>query len=210
MTGCEDKSVKLWSVEHKKFLSSFLSHTNRVRSARFSPSGKMIASCSDDRTVKIFDTVSGDAVHTYVEHKHGYGTNVAWHPGGALVAVALSQRRIKIYDQRNHQLVQMYVCHSGAVNSIAFHPNGNFMITASDDGTTKILDLLEGRPLYTLLGHDDAVTAIAFSHDGEHFATGSCDKQVIIEIIEDISQRLMVDPIRSLFNFVVFFNIFLF
>lgn len=149
-----------------------------MRCARFAPIGKLVASCSDDRTVKIFDTVSGDLVHSYVEHTHGFGLDIAWHPSSALLAVALSQKRIKIFDQRNHKLLQLYSCHSGAVNSIAFHPHGNLMITGSDDGSTKILDLVEGRPVYTLLGHDDAVTATAFTSDGEHFATGSRDKQV--------------------------------
>lgn len=170
--------MKLWSIQHQKFVSSFLSHTNRVRCARFSPTGKMIASCSDDRTIKIFDTTSGEVVHSYVEHTHGFGMDVAWHPGGVLVAIALSQTRIKIFDQRNHQLIQLYNCHKGAVNSISFHPYGHFMITGGEDGSSKILDLMEGRPAYTLLGHDDAVTATAFTSDGEHFSTGSRDKQV--------------------------------
>lgn len=135
-------------------------------------------SCSDDRTMKIFDTVSGDVVHSYAEHTHGHGLDVAWHPDGRFVAVALSQKRIKIFDQRTNKLLQLYNCHSGAVNSIAFHPNGSLMITGSDDGTTKILDLMEGRPVFTLLGHDDAVSAVAFSANGENFATGGRDKQV--------------------------------
>lgn len=170
----------MWSIEHKKFISSFLSHTNRVRRARFSANGKLIASCSDDRNTKIFDTVSGDVVHSYIERDRapGYGLDVAWHPDGNHLAIALSSKRIKIYDRRNHQLIQMYTCHSGAVNSIAFHPLGHLMITGSDDGTTKIIDLFEGRPIFTLLGHDDSVTAVAFTADGENFATGGRDKQV--------------------------------
>lgn len=197
VTACEDKSVKLWSIEHKKFLSSFLSHTNRVRSAQFSPSGKSIASCSDDRTLKIFDTVSGDVVHSYSEHTYGHGNAVAWHPDGTLVAIALSQKRIKIFDQRNHQLIQMYSCHLGGVNSIAFHPSGQIMITGSDDGSTKILDLMEGRPVFTLLGHDDAVTSVAFSANGENFATGGKDKQV--------SDRVFVNNLLYLAELGTFF-----
>lgn len=160
-----------------------MGHTNRVHCARYSPTGKTIASCSEDRTLKLFDVASGDCVHTYNEYNGGYGTEVAWHPDGTLIAIALTNNRIKIYDRRNHRLIQLYSVHLGAVNSIAFHPHGNLMITGSEDGSTKILDLLEGRPVYTLVGHDDAVTAVAFSSDGSHFATGSKDKQVKFDLI---------------------------
>lgn len=178
VTGSDDKAVKLWSLETKRFLSSFLGHTNRVLRARYSPSGKTIASCSEDRTLRLFDVLSGDCVHTYNESHNGYANDVAWHPDGSLVAIALSNNRIKIYDRRVHKLIQMYNVHVGAVNSIAFHPSGHLMITGSDDGSSKVLDLLEGRPVYTLVGHDDAVTAVAFSGDGTKFATAGKDKQV--------------------------------
>lgn len=183
VTASDDKAVKLWSIETKRFLSSFLGHTNRVLRARYSPSGKTIASCSEDRTLRIFDVLSGDCVHTYGESHNGYANDVAWHPEGALVAVALSNNCIKIYDRRIHKLIQMYSVHAGAVNSIAFHPSGHLMITGSDDGSTKVLDLLEGRPVYTLVGHDDAVTAVTFSGDGTKFATAGKDKQVFIQLL---------------------------
>lgn len=179
VTASDDKAVKLWNIETKRFLSSFLGHTNRVYSARYSPTGKTIASCSEDRSMKLYDVVSGDCVHTYNQYNNGYGTQVAWHPDGVLVAIALSNYQIKIYDRRVHKLIQMYSVHLGPVNSIAFHPDGNLMITGSDDGSSKILDLLEGRPVYTLVAHDDGVSSVAFSGDGSHFATGGRDKQVM-------------------------------
>lgn len=55
VTATDDKAIKLWSIETKRFLQSFLGHTNRVNCARYSPSGKTVASCSDDRTLKLFD-----------------------------------------------------------------------------------------------------------------------------------------------------------
>lgn len=140
--------------------------------------GKLVASCADDRTTKIFDLNSGDVVHSYAERTIGHGLDVAWHPDNNYIAVGMSSNRVKIFDTRNHQLIQMYSCFKGAVNSIAFHPHGQILLTASDDGSTKLIDLIEGRPIYTLLGHDDAVTAVAFTADGQNFASGGRDKTV--------------------------------
>lgn len=60
VSATDDKAVKLWSIETKRFLQSFLGHTNRVNCARYSPSGKTVASCSDDRTLKLFDGMLND------------------------------------------------------------------------------------------------------------------------------------------------------
>ncbi len=180
VTASNDKQIKLWSVSNKKFISSFTGHTNWVRCARFSPNGKVIGSCSDDRTFKLFDILSGDVIESFSDSKgHGYN-HLAWHPDGTLIAVATTNNRVRIYDIRTRNLIQMYDVHSAAVNQIDFHPSGNFMLSVSDDGSTKILDLLEGRPIFTIKGHAKQVTTVQFSKDGKIFATGGKDNEVRI------------------------------
>jgi centriolar protein POC1 len=48
---------------------SFIGHTNWVKNARFSPDGKLIASCSDDKTIKIWDISSNQCIKTFNEMK---------------------------------------------------------------------------------------------------------------------------------------------
>ncbi|XP_052869183.1 POC1 centriolar protein homolog A-like [Anopheles cruzii] len=154
-------------------------HTNWVRCARFSPNGKLIASCADDRTLKLFDPASGQCVHTFVDQK-GAGYKVAWHPDSSLVAIALDNCRVKIYDVNIRKLIQYYRIFDGPVNALDFHPSGNYLITVSEDGVTKIIDLLEGRQIFTLTGHRGPVTAVKFSKDGKFFVTGSEDRHVML------------------------------
>ena len=65
LSGSDDKSIKIWKLclnRNKerdwlstKFRASILGHTNWIRSAQFSPDSIIIASCSDDKTVKVWD-----------------------------------------------------------------------------------------------------------------------------------------------------------
>jgi len=46
-------------------------HSDRVRGVCFSPDGSKLASCSDDRTVRIWNLITGECVSTY-EHSYWY------------------------------------------------------------------------------------------------------------------------------------------
>lgn len=113
----------------------------------------MIASGSDDKSVKLWDRQSGDCIQTLKEPS-GYINYVAFHPSGTCIAAASSDSSIRVWDCRmKRKLLQHYTAHTAPVNCLSFHESGNYLISASDDSTLKILDLLEGRLFYTLHGH---------------------------------------------------------
>lgn len=141
----------------------------------------MIASCSDDRTIRIFDLLNtNEQIHKIMVDDKSFGQQILWHPDGNMIACGMNNGRCKIYDIRTQKLIQYYCIHSNSINSIAFHPSGNYLLTGSLDGTMKILDLFEGRPIYTIGGHSNGITSVAFSKDGHQFASGGDDKQVNI------------------------------
>uniref|UniRef100_A0A3B5BIS2 POC1 centriolar protein homolog A n=1 Tax=Stegastes partitus TaxID=144197 RepID=A0A3B5BIS2_9TELE len=146
---------------------------------RFSPDDRLIASSSDDKTIKLWDKNSRECIHSFYEHA-GYANCVDFHPSGTCIAAASTDNSVKVWDIRSHKMLQHYQVHSGVVNSLAFHPAGSFLITASSDSTMKILDLVEGKLLYTLHGHQGSATCVAFSRTGEYFSSGGSDEQVMV------------------------------
>jgi WD40 repeat protein len=59
VSGCTDKTVKLWDSATGTMLASLQGYTEDVYSVAWSPDGKTLASGSDDRTVKLWDAAAG-------------------------------------------------------------------------------------------------------------------------------------------------------
>ncbi|XP_021498880.2 POC1 centriolar protein homolog B isoform X3 [Meriones unguiculatus] len=215
VTASEDKSIKVWNMYRQRFLYSLYRHTHWVRCAkifvclftclfpirlfyvlRFSPDKRLIVSCSEDKTVKIWDTASKQCVNNFSDSV-GFANFVDFNPTGTCIASAGSDHTVKIWDIRVNKLLQHYQVHSGGVNCLSFHPLGNSLVTASSDGTLKILDLLEGRLIYTLQGHTGPVFTVSFSKDGELFASGGADTQVLLWKT-NFTQLHCKDPRRNL------------
>jgi WD40 repeat protein len=53
-SGSADNTVKLWSVESQKEVTTLQGHSYYVWSVAFSPDGKYLASGSQDNTVKLW------------------------------------------------------------------------------------------------------------------------------------------------------------
>ncbi len=185
--NCE---VRLWEIKDVqiRYIASLQGHTNWVHSVAFSPvsSSKpegMIASGSEDQTVRIWDISTGECIQVLQGHTSRVWS-VAFSPIptdstlGGIVASGGDDRTIKLWDVATGRCLKTLHEHTGGVSSVAFHPRGNLLASGSGDGTIRFWDVTEGQCLKILEGHTGGVSSVTFSPDGSLLASGSEDRTV--------------------------------
>ncbi|BAY47951.1 WD-repeat protein [Scytonema sp. HK-05] len=167
-----------WVREHNRLEG----HDGVVRSVRFNPDGKIIASASRDKTIKLW-RLDGTIMQTLVGHNDEV-TSLAWSPDGKMIASASRDRTIKLW-RVDGTIVQTLVGHNDEVTSVAWSPDGKMIVSGSVDNTVKLWSLENkasgqefGIKVQTLKGHGGWVTSVAWSPDGKMIASASRDRTV--------------------------------
>jgi WD40 repeat protein len=107
-------------------------HGASVNSAAFSPDSKLVATGSDDDTIKIWDAATGSCRQTLEGHGN-WVRSVAFSPDSRLVASGSLDETIKIWDAATGTCRQTLEGHHSSVKSVASSLNSSLIASGSDD-----------------------------------------------------------------------------
>lgn len=143
----------------------------------FSPDGDILATSSDDRTVKLWHVATEQETVTFNGHTAEV-LSVAFSPDGKTIASGSVDRTARLWSVTTRKEIATLTGHHDIVGSVAFSPDGQALATGSWDGTAKLWEVAAGKELATLTGHMGPVKAVAFAPDGKTLATGSVDNTI--------------------------------
>ncbi len=150
-----------------------IGHKSSVLSVDISSDGQLIATASQDKTVKVWQSdgrLLETLPHSATVHR------VAFNPDSQSLVSGSLDGKVKLWSV-NGKLLRDIQAHNAPVWGVAFSPNGEMIASASSDRTVKIWRT-DGTLLHTLEGHQKTVWNVAFNSESQIVASAGVDGTV--------------------------------
>lgn len=155
-------------------------HRNPVTSVAFHPVFSVLASGSEDATIKIWDWELGELERTLKGHtKAVLDVDFGGPKTGVLLASCSSDLTIKLWDPSNeYKNIRTLTGHDHSVSAVRFIPSaaGEFLVSASRDKTLRIWEVATGYCVKTITGHADWIRSVEPSFDGRFLLSAGNDQ----------------------------------
>jgi WD40 repeat protein/energy-coupling factor transporter ATP-binding protein EcfA2 len=178
----ETHAALLDNVQFNYQLLGFLNgHRAAVRSAAFSPDGKILVSGSNDKTIILWDVVTRQPIGQPLTGT-GIVHSIAFSLDGKMFATGSDNHTVVLWDVATRQPIGPPLGgHTDWVSSVAFSPDGRTLASSSNDGTVILWDVTTRQPIGQPLSADEgAVYSIAFSPDGKTVASAVSGNSIIL------------------------------
>lgn len=161
-------------------------HRAAITSVATHPIFSMIASASEDTTIRLWDHETNQYERTLKGHT-GAVTFVSFDYKGLRLASSSTDTTIKLWDLNSFLCIKTFKGHEHTVSQVKFLLIGaeEGLLSCSRDNSVKLWNLNSGYCIRTLLGHSDWVKAISVGLDGKLLASGGHDQTILIWSAQD-------------------------
>ena len=188
LVSCQDSIARIWALE-SGLRQQQDAHRDSVTGVSCSFDGTLVASCSLDRSVKLWSAASGFLVETFLGHSGGV-LCVCFSSDGRYVASGSEDKSANVWLVSTGALL-FSLEHERGVQQVGFSPDSLSLFTLSQGSPVKQWDLRDGSELraFDASSHVDYIVCFAVSKNGE-VASGSNGRIVIqnkdAEVVHEI------------------------
>lgn len=198
-----DKNGRIWNFDKDGALISELSlkgHTESVERIKFHPKNPdVVASCSLDKTLRIWDVRSGKCTHS-VDTK-GQNINLAWSPDGQYLAVGNKKDIVSIIDTAKYKILKNHRFTS-EIDEMSWNSTGDTVLLTTGSGSIKLMSFPSFEHKLSLQAHTSSAYCLQFDPLGRYLATGGADSLVQLYDLREMACVRTFDrlesPIRAL------------
>ncbi|GLB42351.1 putative coatomer (COPI) alpha subunit C-terminus [Lyophyllum shimeji] len=190
VTGGDDYKIKVWDIrpQNRRCLFTLHGHLDYVRTVQFHHEMPWILSCSDDQTIRIWNSTSRNCIAVLTGHSH-YVMSAQFHPKEDLVVSASMDQTVRVWD-----ISGLRKGSPNAGGGPGGHPAGG----GSAAGTFETFDSFS-TVKYVLEGHDRGVNYAMF-HPTLPLIISAADDRVIKIWRMSETKAWEVDSCRGHFN----------
>ncbi|KAJ4982540.1 u4 u6 small nuclear ribonucleoprotein prp4 [Stagonosporopsis vannaccii] len=156
-SGGAGGKIQLWSLDADKPLATLQGHTERVCRLAFHPSGRYLASASDDTTWRLWNVETGQELLTQEGHSKEVYT-VSFNQDGSLLASAGLDSIGRVWDVRTGRVIYMLESHIKPIYGLDWAADGHRLLSGSGDGFIKCWDVRAMRETNSIAANTGGVT----------------------------------------------------
>ncbi|CAF3620454.1 unnamed protein product [Rotaria sordida] len=183
LTCSMDCKVKLWEFyNERRCIRTYSGHSQAVRDVNFNNAGTEFLSASYDKSVKLWDTETGQVKSKFPMRKIPYciSFNPSEHKQHLFIC-GMSDKKILCFDIRSGHVVQEYDRHLGAINTVTFVDRNRRIVSTSDDKSIRVWEWnipVDFKYIADPTMH--SMPAVGQSRNGKYLAFQSMDNQIRI------------------------------
>ncbi|KAJ6263419.1 Beta-TrCP [Drechslerella dactyloides] len=219
ITGSKDSTIKRWEVpklpatQDKKVViksskATFTrkAHDKDINFIDVSADDRLFATASQDRTIKVWSTETGETLGICRGHRRGVwsvrfgpshitASSVGGEGAGRLLLSASGDKTVRLWNLADYTCVKTLEGHAGIVLKAMWLNEGLQVVSAGGEGLVKVWEARTGECVSTLDGHEDKVWALAGQRDESVVVTGGGDS--VVTFWKDVSERTREEKVRK-------------
>lgn len=201
-SGSADGTVKLWdisaamiadaptrppedgnnSASPNRMISAantLVGHSRGINDVAWSSvTAEYIATASDDRTLRLWDVATGDALIEFRGHTN-FVFSIGFNPHSNLLVSGSFDETVKLWDVRTGNCLNTIPAHSDPVTSVQFNRDGTCIASASHDGLIRIWDTATGECLKTIFAEGNPpVSCARFTPNSKFILSSTLDSKL--------------------------------
>lgn len=172
VSGSDDQTLKVWSSETGRCITTLEGHTGGVWSSQLSPDD-IVISGSTDRTLKVWKAHTGDLKYTLFGHT---STVRCLALDGDYVVSGSRDTTLRLWDITKGTCKHIFMGHSQAVRCVEY--KNDIIVSGAYDHLVMVWDARTGACCHALECHYSRIYSLQF--DGRTIASGSLDSTICI------------------------------
>jgi COMPASS component SWD3 len=179
-----DGSCKIWDLQDgftgdRRLIpaaATCVGHSRGINDVCWNPLSPLLATASDDKTVRLWDAVTAECMVEFRGHDNFV---FCVDQCSSMVVSGSFDETVKLWDVRSGDCVSTLPAHSDPVTAVSFNRDGTTVSSASHDGLIRIWDVATGECLKTIYAAGNPpVSSVKYSPNSKYLLAGTLDSAI--------------------------------